>query len=243
MGIEIQGQNQSAKVIPDKLGFIKTGEFLAENAYKRGGKFIINISDSYSGQATQATIVGTVTTGGTVTTTVTSKKLPAPTHQVVSVVTATIADTASVIAGLIRADLALKAEITDNFTVSGATDKVILTENVIGLPDSTLNIGYASTDGTVGLVDDASSDDVTPAATINVTPKIEGLDPYTGIVYPLLTGVAMVAVGTQILTVHPDATAAANVAAAENIPRHFKLTMTHVGGDLIAYTATLNTNG
>jgi hypothetical protein len=73
-----------------------------------------------------------------------------------------LADDASAIAGKIRTALNISA-ITDNYTVSGATDKVILTTKAYRPNDTTLNIDVA--DGTCnGIVAAHTSADTTPGA-------------------------------------------------------------------------------
>lgn len=55
------------------------------------------------------------------------------------------------------------------------------------------------------------------------TPKVQGKDSISGNYYDILTGTALGATGTTTLTVYPGVTAAANVAAAQVLPRTFRV--------------------
>jgi hypothetical protein len=92
-------------------------------------------------QVETATVVGTIGAGGAgnATVVVTSAGM-AGSPITVSVAVANN-DSASTVAGKIRTDLALNATIAARFTISGATDKVILTRKApFAANDSTLNI-------------------------------------------------------------------------------------------------------
>lgn len=106
-------------------------------------------------QVETATAAGTVTTAGNALVTVTSALFQEAVAVDVPVV---VDDDASAIALAIRTALAANEDIAANFTVSGATDKVILTAKVPAANDATLNI--AIDDGT----GDGASEGVTAAA-------------------------------------------------------------------------------
>jgi hypothetical protein len=112
-------------------------------------------------QVETATAAGTVTTAGDATVTVTSALFGA--DEVVAVPVA-LSDTANAIALAIRTALAANVVIAEHFTVSGATNKAILTAKVPAANDATLNI--AIIDGTsVGVTTAASSADTTAGVT------------------------------------------------------------------------------
>jgi hypothetical protein len=107
---------------------------------------VLNITTPYSGilQVETATAAGTVTAdpGGNATATVTSKIVTGSPLAVS--VALLLNDDANAIASKIRAALQATAAITDRFTVSGATDKVILTALAAADNDTTLNIAIAA---------------------------------------------------------------------------------------------------
>lgn len=90
-------------------------------------------------QVETATVVGTIGVAGVglAKVTITSVLLEEPLVVPVSVAND---DTASQVAGKIRTELGTIAAITDVFTISGATDKVILTNKVAAVNDATLSI-------------------------------------------------------------------------------------------------------
>src|SRR5215211_2410294 len=59
------------------------------------------------------------------------------------------------------------------------------------------------------------------SATLTVT--IEGYDPLSGKYYTILASAALAAVATTVLKVYPGLTAAANLAANDVIPSHFRV--------------------
>lgn len=78
--------------------------------------------------------------------------------------------------------------------------------------------------------------DVTALAdTPSIVLKIEGKSA-SGIYYTLLEGAAVTGTGTNIYKVMPWATPAANVAAADLLPRTWRVTMTHADTDSITYS-------
>lgn len=109
-------------------------------------------------QVETATVVATITTAGDATVTVTATGMTGS-PLAISVAVAED-DTASLVAGKIRTALAANAVIAALFTVSGATDKVILTARLSAANDAALNI--ATADGTcVGITPAASSANTT----------------------------------------------------------------------------------
>lgn len=93
---------------------------------------------SGTSQVETATVAGTVTLTGNATVVVTAAGMVgSPKTFAVPVVNA---DTASIVAGKIRAALAADAEIAKWFVVSGTTTAVILTAKTAPANDATLNI-------------------------------------------------------------------------------------------------------
>jgi hypothetical protein len=107
---------------------------------------LLNITTPYSGilQVETATAAGTVTAdpGGNATVTVTSKIVTG--SPLVVPVALLLNDDSNAIASKIRAELQATAAITDRFTVSGATNKIILTALAAADNDTTLNIAIAA---------------------------------------------------------------------------------------------------
>jgi hypothetical protein len=80
--------------------------------------------------------------------------------------------------------------------------------------------------------------DVSNAGTGSVAPKIEGVTPH-GTVFPLLTGVAIVANGQQVLKIGRGLTAAANAVANDQLPAKVRITFTHANANPMDYKASL----
>lgn len=109
-------------------------------------------------QIETATIVGTITTAGNVSVTITAAGMTGSPKTIA--VAVALSDTAALIAGKIRTALAADTDVTAKYTVSGATDKVILTAIAPDVNDATLNIAIA--DGTsVGVTAAPSSANTT----------------------------------------------------------------------------------
>lgn len=86
--------------------------------------------------------------------------------------------------------------------------------------------------------------DVTAAtATPSVVPTIDAYDALSGKWYNMLTGLAITATGTTVLKVGRGIAAVANAAAADALPGHLRLTMTHADSDSITYTAAAHLLG
>ena len=81
-----------------------------------------------------------------------------------------VADDADAVATLIRAALGIAA-ITDDYTVSGATDAIILTADAKAANDTTLNISIANGTAT-GLTEDLTSADTAAGVAIDVNALI-----------------------------------------------------------------------
>lgn len=112
-------------------------------------------------QVETATAAGTVSTAGNASVTVKSNLFTADEVVTVPVL---LNDNAAAIALAIRTALAANENVSDNFTVSGATDKIILTAKVIAANDTTLNIAIADGTGegaSVGVTTAASSANTT----------------------------------------------------------------------------------
>lgn len=74
----------------------------------------------------------------------------------------------------------------------------------------------------------------------SVVPSLEGQDPLSGVWYTLLTGAAIVAVGTTVLRLYPGFTPVANTTASDILPPIWRLNMTHGNSDTITYSASAN---
>ena len=104
-------------------------------------------------QIETCTVVATITIPGNGKVTITSAYIP--TSPVIVSFAVLGADNASAVALAARTALALNAAVSDQFQVSGATDKIILTARVARANDTTLNIA---------IIDDTCTG-ITPAAT------------------------------------------------------------------------------
>lgn len=133
---------------------ITSGTFLLRNTIVAG-----NLKGSILLQGETATVVGTITVAGDAKVTVTAAGMPnSPKDILVPVANG---DTASDVAGKIRAALTADTDVNGFFTVSGATDQVTLTTRTAAANDATLNI--ATQDGScTGLTPEPTSLD-TPA--------------------------------------------------------------------------------
>ena len=74
--------------------------------------------------------------------------------------------------------------------------------------------------------------------TASVTPTIQGKDPVSGKYYTLLTGAAIAAVGTIILRVHPELTAAANLVAKDALPATWRFSMAVADAESLTYSVS-----
>lgn len=72
----------------------------------------------------------------------------------------------------------------------------------------------------------------------SVVPTIDGIDAATGKAFPILTGIALTAIGTRVLKVGPGITVAANLSVADIVPERIRITMTHGNADSITYAVT-----
>lgn len=135
-----------------------------------------SVNAAGTAQVETATVVGTIAAdgAGNASVTVTGDELGDESPIVLSVAVAN-EDTASQVAGKIRTALGLNATISGKYVISGATDKVILTNKVACRNDTTLNI--AIDNGTcAGLTAAPTSADTTPG----VAPKAAGTITVTG---------------------------------------------------------------
>ena len=107
-------------------------------------------------QVETATAAGTASGSGNARVIVTAAGLTG--SPVVVPVAIASSDDASAVAGKVRTALGLNAAIAAMFTISGATDKVILTKKVASANDATLNISIGN-EGCTGLTGDSSSTD------------------------------------------------------------------------------------
>lgn len=155
--VKITGTNYADDVITETLAANGTTNAVGALAFKTITKVELPVQvHAAVKQVETATAVGTVTTSGNAAVTVTSALFA---EAVVVAVPVVEDDDAAAIALAIRTALAADADIAEHFTVSGATDAIILTAKVAAANDATLNIAIA--DGT----GEGASVGVTTAAT------------------------------------------------------------------------------
>ena len=83
--------------------------------------------------------------------------------------------------------------------------------------------------------------DVTAAsATPSVVFTIAGKCTLSGKYYAILASAAITGTGTTVLTVYPGATAAANVAVSDVLPRLWRVEAVHADADSITYSVSVN---
>lgn len=144
-------------------------------------------------QVETATVVGTVTNAGDIHVVCTSAQIAgSPLQTVVAVL---LNDTASMVAGKIRAALNLVAAITLNFVVGGSGPYVTLTRKIAAANEVGLNIDYHMDGATAGLTDDLTSTDTVAGVAL------------TDIVQIVSIGGPSLAVDTEDVTTH-DSTGA-----------------------------------
>lgn len=83
--------------------------------------------------------------------------------------------------------------------------------------------------------------DVTAAGTGSVSLTIQGKDPASGKYYTLLAGAAVTTVSTNVYTVFPGATSAANVAANDLLPHTWRVQVTANNANPTSYTVGAST--
>lgn len=155
--VTITGTNMAGETITETLALNGTTPKAGTKAFKTVTKVVLPIqTNAGTKQVETATIVGTITKGGTVTVTVKSAHYA---DDLVMHVAVDLGDDAAAVAGKMRSYIA--PLVADHFTVSGEGADVVLTTKVADANDPTLNIAY--TNGTCeGLTPDASSTDTTP---------------------------------------------------------------------------------
>lgn len=144
-------------------------------------------------QVETATVVATVSAGGNASVIVTGAALE--NSPITFAVTVATSDDESAVAGKIRTALAANENIAAAYTVSGATDKVVLTAKAKAANDTTLNIAVATGTAT-GITAAASSANTTAGVAIgtgNATVTVTGAG-ITG--SPLAVSVPVVAADT-----------------------------------------------
>jgi hypothetical protein len=78
---------------------------------------------------------------------------------------------------------------------------------------------------------------VTAVPTVDtVTLSIQGKDPASGTYFTLLSAVARVAAGQDVLTIYPGQTESANVDAATALPDIYRVVVTHSAGSAFTYS-------
>lgn len=84
--------------------------------------------------------------------------------------------------------------------------------------------------------------DVTAVSdTPSVVFTIQGKDFASGKYYTLLASAAIIATGTTVMTIYPDATAATNVTVNDILPVDWRVIATHADTDSITYSVGVNT--
>jgi hypothetical protein len=73
--------------------------------------------------------------------------------------------------------------------------------------------------------------------------NVEGYDPASDTWYLILASAAIVAAGQTILKIFPGATAAANVAANDNLPMTWRVRPAHGNANSITYSVSANLFG
>ena len=68
---------------------------------------------------------------------------------------------------------------------------------------------------------------------------IEGRDPASGAYYTMLQAAARVATGTDVLTIAPGITAAANVSAADSLPDVYRVRVAHSAASSFTYSLSV----
>lgn len=81
---------------------------------------------------------------------------------------------------------------------------------------------------------------VTSAGSGSITPSIEQMLPGTATWVTLLTGPAITANGTTIMTVYPGATPVANLVVDDHVGYAFRITITHNNANTMTYSAGAN---
>jgi len=153
------GKNCAGEAIAETIALDGSTTVNGTKAFKSITSLSLPIK-AHSGvaQVETATAAGTVSTAGNASVVVTAAGMTGS-PKTISVAVA-LSDDASAIAGKIRTALAADTAVTALFSISGATDKVILTRLTPVANDTTLNIAIA--DGTsVGVTTAASSTDTT----------------------------------------------------------------------------------
>ncbi|KKL61284.1 hypothetical protein LCGC14_2196840 [marine sediment metagenome] len=189
-------------------------------------------------QIETATAVATVTTSGQLELIITGALVAGTPLNIYMDVASS--DNSSDVGGKIRTALGIAA-ITDNYTISGATDQVIMTADAVAANDATLNIDYHILT-TIGLTDDNTSDNTTSGLIMSVVPTIQGYDRFSGNYYNILVGTAITTISTNTLSVYPTLTTSGNSVAKAVIPLNYRVLMTHANAAPAIYTVVFNSN-
>jgi len=136
--------------------------------YINNHQFAVEAVDPQA-QIETATIVGTITTGGTVALTLTAESVNGGTPYSFDV-TVSLGDNAETVAGKIRIAMDADPIINAEYTISGATDKIIMTSKTAGVHDDTLNLAYAN-GGCAGLTADSTSTNTQKSYTFVIGPR------------------------------------------------------------------------
>jgi hypothetical protein len=153
MSTRITGRNSAVTGLEDIT--VQSGTITVPTTARKHLIASSSVQDDNNGkQIETAVIVGTITGSGDATVTLTSALVAG--NSVVMSVAVLENDTATIVAGKIRAAMALESEITDHYTIGGTGANVSLTALVAAANDGTLNIAYTNDDCT-GLTPDATS--------------------------------------------------------------------------------------
>lgn len=152
-------------------------------------------------QTETATVVGTITTSGDATFTVTCTGM---TDSPLAVTVPVLEDdTATMVAGKAIAKLREKSQITSMFYISGTGPYVVLTRKVAEANIANLNIAFAD-DSSVGLTDDTTSDNTIAGG---------GAETFTTIAAVSAIGGPGLSLDVEDVTTHDQATAWEEVVA------------------------------
>jgi hypothetical protein len=253
MSFETHPKN-TADLIIAPTEALETKEFICDNHYGRGGVFLITALDAKGPQQQEMQLYGTITRSGQVRVTVTSS-IVRTNSKGVSIkrgyfrdvyVDVLEGDGPIAIATKIKAALLADSGTNDHYHTGDGVGVawIKIRAKVIAETDGAFNFSVVNATS-LGLKSQQYSRDTTGVGggLISITPNIEGIDESTGFTYPLLQGLALAVVGdTMMMTVYPDITPAANVAAAALVPRKFKITMAYIGTDVAQYQVVFNAN-
>jgi hypothetical protein len=143
-------------------------------------------------QVETAEAVGSISTSGNMTVTVTAAGMTG--SPIATTVAVALNDTPDMWAEKVRAALALVANITALFHVGGSGAQIVLTRKIAAANDGTLNIALAD-DTSVGITDDASSNNTRAGVALTAIAQVTNI------------GGPGISLDTEDVTTHDQATA------------------------------------